>query len=70
MPALQDELSGTENRIKWERDNYNEAVREYQVSVRSFPRNILAGMLGFDKSKWSMFEASEGSVEAPIVDFE
>jgi LemA protein len=44
---LQDELAGTENRIAVERRRYNEAVRAYNVKIRSFPTNILAGMFGF-----------------------
>jgi len=67
--SLQDELAGTENRIKWERDNYNEAVQSYKTSVRSFPTNILAGMFGFNLDKWDMFQAEEGAQNAPTVDF-
>ena len=40
--SLQDELAGTENRIKFERDNYNKQVMVYQTTVRSFPTNMLA----------------------------
>lgn len=68
--ALQDELAGTENRIKWERDNYNEAVKDYKQKVRSFPTNVVAGMFGFEQSKWDMFEASQGNEEAPEVSFD
>jgi len=63
--ALQDELAGTENRIKWERDNFNEKVQEYKVAVRTFPTNIIAGMFGFNQDKWSMFEA-EKAAEKPV----
>jgi LemA protein len=65
--ALQDELSGTENRVKFERDNYNKAVQAYQLSVRSFPTNIMAGMFGFSADKWKMFEADQGAQNAPKV---
>ena len=47
--ALQDELSGTENRISVERRRYNESVRAYNVAVRRFPANMFAGMFG---SRW------------------
>lgn len=67
--ALQDELAGTENRIKWERDNYNDAVASYKVSVRSFPTNLVANIFGFRADKWDVFEASPGSEEAPKVKF-
>ena len=46
--ALQTELAGTENRIKVERDNFNKAVKEYNVKVRRFPSNIVAGFFGFE----------------------
>lgn len=67
--SLQDELAGTENRIKAERDKYNEAIKEYKISVRTFPNNIFASMFNFDVDKWDMFKAQEGSENAPEVDF-
>jgi LemA protein len=67
--ALQDELAGTENRIKWEMDNFNAAVQSYKTSVRSFPTNMLAGMFGFDVDKWNMFSAEPGAEIAPKVKF-
>ena len=65
--SLQDELAGTENRVKVERDIFNEATRGYNIRVRRFPTNIVAGMFGFEKKE--MFEAEEGTEEAPKVDF-
>ena len=67
--ALQDELAGTENRIKWERDNYNDRVKDYKYKVRSFPTNIIAGMYGFSESKWETYEAKENADNVPDVDF-
>jgi LemA protein len=67
--ALQDELAGTENRIKFERDNFNAAVQTYKTSVRSFPTNFIAGMYGFPLDKWNMFTADEGAQNAPKVNF-
>lgn len=61
--SLQDELAGTENRIKVERDIFNEAVKNYNLKVRRFPSNIIAGMFGFEKKE--MFEAEEKTVTAP-----
>src|SRR6202163_2226801 len=45
--SLQAQLEGTENRISVERGNFNKAVQDYNVAVRSFPTNFIAGMLGF-----------------------
>ncbi|MBC8501204.1 MAG: LemA family protein [Nanoarchaeota archaeon] len=66
--SLQDELAGTENRIKVERDIYNQAVRNYNVKVRKFPSNIIAGMFGFEKDE-PFFEADEGADEVVKVNF-
>jgi len=68
--ALQDELAGTENRIKWERDNFNEKVQEYKVAVRTFPTNIIAGMFGFTQDKWDMFEAEKAASKPVNVSFD
>ena len=64
---LQVQLEGTENRISVARRDYNEAARKYNTSLRSFPKNILAGMFGFEKKAY--FEAQEGSEQAPTVQF-
>lgn len=65
--ALQTQLEGTENRIKTERDRYNEAVKEFNVKIRRFPTNILASMFGFERRE--MFEAEAGAEIAPEVQF-
>jgi LemA protein len=64
---LQDELAGTENRIAVERRRYNETVREYNVAIRTFPNNLLAGMFGFDKA--TFFEVPEAAKAVPSVSF-
>jgi LemA protein len=64
---LQDELAGTENRIAVERMRYNEAVRDYNVYIRRFPSNILAGIFGFGRA--TLFEAPEEAKEPPKVQF-
>ncbi len=61
--SLQDELAGTENRIKTERDIFNKAVKEMNIKVRRFPTNIIAGMFGFEKK--DSFEADAGAETAP-----
>ena len=64
---LQAQLEGTENRIKVARNDYNAAVQDYNVKVRSFPMNLFAGMFGF-KAKTG-FQADPGSEKAPDVKF-
>ena len=64
---LQVQLEGTENRISVARRDYNESARKYNTTLRSFPKNILAGMFGFEKKAY--FEAQEGSEQAPTVQF-
>ena len=64
---LQDELAGTENRISVERRRYNEAVKTYNVRIRSFPTNILAGMFGFTKAEF--FKVAAIAKEVPKVKF-
>lgn len=65
--GLQAQLEGTENRINESRQIYNSAVQTYNVSVRRFPANIVAGMFGFDKK--NQFEAEAGAEKAPKVEF-
>jgi len=64
---LQDELAGTENRIAVERRRYNEAVQAYNVAVRSFPGNIVAGIFGFEQA--AFFAAPTAAKAAPQVKF-
>ena len=66
--SLQDELAGTENRIAVERMRYNEAVRDYNVTVRVFPGNVVAGMFGY-KPATEYFKAEEKAKSAPKVEF-
>ena len=64
---LMDELAGSENRISVERGNYNSAVKKYNSDIKKFPTNIIAGITGYDQAEY--FQASEGSENAPTVDF-
>jgi len=64
---LQDELAGTENRIAVERRRYNEAVKVFNIKIRRFPTNMIAGMFGFKKAKF--FEVPKERQEAPKVKF-
>lgn len=64
---LQAQLEGTENRITVARKNFNDTAKEYNTAVRRFPKNIFAGIFGFDKKAY--FEAEAGSEKAPKVEF-
>lgn len=65
--ALQDELSGTENRISVERNKFNQLAQDFNSYIRQFPRVIYAGWFGF-KSK-AYFQSAPGSDTAPKVEF-
>ncbi|HEY9047836.1 MAG TPA: LemA family protein [Ohtaekwangia sp.] len=64
---LQAQLEGTENRIAVARNRFNEVVQPYNVYIKRFPNNALAGMYGFTPKGY--FEAAPGSEKAPTVDF-
>ncbi|MGI6280277.1 MAG: LemA family protein [Acutalibacteraceae bacterium] len=65
--ALTDELAGTENRIATARRDYNESAKEYNISIKKFPRNIIAGIFGFDSYEY--FEADSSAQDVPQVSF-
>lgn len=65
--VLQAQLEGTENRINESRLRFNEAVQEYNLSIRRFPGNIFASLFGFEKR--DKFEAADGAEQAPKVEF-
>jgi len=64
---LQSQLEGTENRIKVERDRYNEAVNKFNKHIKKFPGNLLAGMFGF--KDMARFQSDKGAEKAPKVQF-
>ena len=64
---LQAQLEGTENRIAVERKKFNDTAKDYNTFIRKFPKNLYAGMFGFDKKDY--FESQEGSDKAPEVKF-
>jgi LemA protein len=66
--SLQAQLEGTENRISVERGNFNEAVKDYNTAVRSFPTVFFAGMFGF--SPRPFFNAQPDADKAPKVNFD
>ena len=65
---LQDELSGTENRISVARKRYNDSIQDYNTFVLQFPNNIWAGMSGFHENN-AFFTASPTARTAPTVKF-
>ena len=64
---LMDELAGTENRLAVERKRYNDSVQMYNVSVRQFPGNFIAGILGFREQPF--FEVPAAARQTPQVKF-
>ena len=64
---LQAQLEGTENRITVAREQYNQEVQNYNTMVRKFPKNIIAGLFGFERKP--AFEAKKGAEKAPEVKF-
>jgi LemA protein len=65
--ALQDELANTENKVAVERGRFNEAVRNFNARIKTFPSSIVARNLGYvDKT---YFQAREGAENAPEVKF-
>ncbi len=65
--SLQDQLEGTENRIKVSRDAFNASVKDYNIKVSNFPANILASMFHFKERP--SFQADADAQKAPKVQF-
>jgi len=64
---LQEEISGTENKISYARQHYNDIVMEFNVRIQVFPRNMIAGALGFTKKE--LFSTPEAERAVPKVKF-
>jgi LemA protein len=64
---LQEEISGTENKIAYARQNYNDMVMVLNTKIETFPSNIFAGIFGFVKE--ALFEASSGERANVKVEF-
>jgi LemA protein len=65
---LMAQLEGTENRIAVARNDFNDAVQNYNVKVRRFPTNLVAGVMGFHPR--TGFTADAGTQNAPTVNFD
>ncbi|MEA5401725.1 LemA family protein [Arcicella sp. DC2W] len=64
---LQSQLEGTENRIKEERDRFNDTVKGYNNKIVTFPNSLIASFSGFTTKGY--FEADAGASKMPTVDF-
>jgi LemA protein len=62
---VQDELSGTENRIATRREDYNKAVIDYNTGIKQFPGVLTASIFGFKEEP--NFKAAEGTNVAPDI---
>ena len=65
--GLQTQLEGTERRIRVARNDFNEAVADYNKKVRGFPSNLVAGIFGFKRKEG--FEAVSGTEKAVEIKF-
>ena len=63
--TLMDELTGTQNRISVARGRYIDAIRAYNVGVKSFPGNLVAGMFGFAEKEY--YQASVSALQTPSL---
>lgn len=68
VSSLMTQLEGSENRISVERRRYNEEVKNYNNSIVTFPKNMLAGMLGYHQM--SYFQADGAAQKTPTVDLD
>jgi len=65
---LQDDLSGTENRIAVARKRYNDSIQDYNTYIGQFPNSLFAGWAGY-KHNDAYFAAPEAARQAPKVQF-
>jgi LemA protein len=66
---LQDQLEGTENRISVARNDYNQAVQDFNAYIRRFPYNLTAKVFGMGKPREYFELTTPGAAEAPKVKF-
>ncbi|HSL89131.1 MAG TPA: LemA family protein [Ignavibacteriaceae bacterium] len=66
--VLQEELTGTENRISFSRQAYNDQVLFFNNKIQMFPSNIIAGMFGFKEEEFFQIE-DQREKEVPKVSF-
>jgi len=64
---LQEQLTATEDKIEFARRYYNTSVRDYNIALQSFPRNVMAGAFGFHPAEF--FQADDADRAVPSVNF-
>lgn len=67
MKDLMSQLEGSENRISVERTRFNDTIRDYNLSIKRFPKSMIASIFGFIERAY--FEAAKGAEVAPTVQF-
>jgi len=65
--SLQNELTGTEDKIAFSRQAYNSTVTQFNTAVQTFPAVLIANMLGFKEEPF--FESPSEEKQAPTVQF-
>lgn len=65
---LQTELTSTENTVRFSRKKYNDAVNNFNKTIKTFPNNLFAGVFGF--KDMNRFKADPGTEKAPDVNFD
>lgn len=65
---FQTQIEGTENRINVARQDYNNSVKQYNLNVKTFPKNIFASIFGFREK--GFYQADQGSEKAPDINFD
>ncbi len=69
--GLQEELTGTENRIGFARQHYNDVVSNYNSALQRIPSNLVAGLAGFTPAEFFQLDSAEAAAvrQAPQVKF-
>jgi len=67
VQTLMAQLEGTENRVSVERKRFNDLVRDFNLMIKRFPSNVVAGIFGFGER--SYFESVSGAENVPNVEF-
>src|SRR6201985_532789 len=65
---FQTDIGGTENRINVARRDFNDAVQQYNLKVKTFPNNIFAGLFGYHEKPY--YKSDPGSENAPEIHFD
>lgn len=65
--GFQEQVERTENRINVARQDYNKAIESYNLKVKRFPGNILAGIFGYSSKPY--YRADKGTEKAPEINF-